>query len=191
MLFDGIAAPITYASATQLNVVAPYSLFGRTATRVQVENRGVRSEAVEYRVVDTAPGLFTQNATGRGLGSILNQNLTVNTATNPSSPGRGYRTLRYWRRTASPVAGRWHRHNRGRGKPAASGCAGYSRINGQNVAPADIQYAGSAPGIIAGVMQINVRISPTLNITGPAEVPVEISVGGAPSQSGVTVAVTP
>jgi hypothetical protein len=41
------------------------------------------------------------------------------------------------------------------------------------------------------VMQINVRISPTLNITGPAEVPVEISVGGAASQTGVTVAVIP
>jgi uncharacterized protein (TIGR03437 family) len=65
------------------------------------------------------------------------------------------------------------------------------RVNGQEVAPADILYAGSAPGIIAGVMQINIRLSPTLNITGPAQVPVEIAVGGVASQSGVTVAVIP
>ena len=191
VLFDGIAAPITYASATQVNVVAPFSLFGRTTTRVQVEFRGVRSEAIEFRVVDTAPGLFTQNATGRGLGAILNQNLTVNTAANPAR--RGEVIVLYatgeGRLRPSPVEGSITTGTVDTlPRPVAPVTV---TINGQEVAPADILYAGSAPGIVAGVMQINVRLSPTLNITGPAEVPVGISVGGVASQSGVTVAVIP
>ena len=87
VLFDGIAAPILFARQDQVNTVAPYALFGRTSTRVQVEYRGIRSEGVQYNVVDTAPGIFTQDGSGRGLGSILNQNNTVNTANNPARRG--------------------------------------------------------------------------------------------------------
>jgi len=59
------------------------------------------------------------------------------------------------------------------------------------VPAANITYAGSAPGLVAGAMQINVRIPTNLNITAAAQVPVEVSVDGAPSQPGVTVAVIP
>jgi hypothetical protein len=64
VLFDGAPAPLLFVRQDQVNTVAPYFLFGRTSTRLQVEYRGLRSEPVEYRVVDTAPGIFTQDATG-------------------------------------------------------------------------------------------------------------------------------
>jgi len=52
---------------------------------------------------------------------------------------------------------------------------------------AQVQYAGGAPGEVAGIMQLNVEI-PTGIQTGDA-VPVVLEVGGVPSQTGVTLAV--
>ena len=180
VLFDGAPAPITYASSGQINVIAPYSLFGRTATRVEVEYRNVGSGPIEYRVVDVSPGLFTQNSQGSGLGSILNQNLTVNTAANPARRGEVialYATGEGWVRP-TPADGRITTGTvESLPRPVLPVTV---RINGQEVAPGDILYAGAAPGIVAGVMQVNVRISPTLNISGPTQVPVAISVGGTP-----------
>jgi len=56
-------------------------------------------------------------------------------------------------------------------------------INGQ---PALYTYAGEAPGMVAGVMQLNVQI--------PGNVPsgalsIQVSIGGNLSQSGITVVV--
>jgi uncharacterized protein (TIGR03437 family) len=56
-------------------------------------------------------------------------------------------------------------------------------IDGQ---PALYTYAGEAPGLVAGVMQLNVQI--------PANVPsgalsIQVSIGGSMSQSGITVSV--
>jgi uncharacterized protein (TIGR03437 family) len=56
-------------------------------------------------------------------------------------------------------------------------------INGQ---PASYVYAGEAPGLVAGMMQLNVQI--------PANAPsgdlqILVSIGGNTSQNGVTVSV--
>ena len=36
VLFDGQPAPIIYASATQVNVIVPYEVNGRTSTKIEV-----------------------------------------------------------------------------------------------------------------------------------------------------------
>jgi uncharacterized protein (TIGR03437 family) len=56
-------------------------------------------------------------------------------------------------------------------------------INGQ---PAFCTYAGEAPGLVAGMMQLNVQIpsnAPSGNL------PITVSIGGNTSQNGVTVSV--
>jgi len=50
---------------------------------------------------------------------------------------------------------------------------------------AEVRYAGGAPGVIAGVMQVNAVVPDRVFGT----VPVVVSVGGVPSQSGVTLVV--
>lgn len=57
-------------------------------------------------------------------------------------------------------------------------------IGGQ---PAEILYAGAAPGFVAGLMQINLRV-PEGSPFGEA-VGVVLRVGGASSRAGVTLAV--
>jgi uncharacterized protein (TIGR03437 family) len=53
-------------------------------------------------------------------------------------------------------------------------------------APASIQLAGEAPGLVARVMQLNVQI-PANAASG--NLPVSVSVGGISSPSGVTISV--
>jgi hypothetical protein len=59
-----------------------------------------------------------------------------------------------------------------------------SRIGG---VPASVTYAGVAPGLISGVLQINAVVPAGLT-PGPA-VAIDLTIGSAPSPAGVTVAI--
>jgi len=182
VLFDGIPAPILYASATQLNVVVPYEIAGRFSTRMRVETRNQTSSELELRVAETSPGVFTINGSGSGQGAVLNQNGTVNGPGNPEQ--RGNVVVIY-------ATGHGQTNPQGTTGRVLSGddlrrvvASVIVRIGGR---PAEVLYAGSAPGLVSGALQINARIA-TDAATG-SNVPVEILVGGSASQTGVTVAV--
>jgi uncharacterized protein (TIGR03437 family) len=181
VLFDGTAAPMIYSSATLVSAIAPYAIAGKTSTRLQVEFQGMRSPGLDLPVTDAAPGIFTTGASGRGQGSILNQDFSVNSAGNPAAKGSiimiyatgegqtnppgldGVITSAVLRTPVQPVA---------------------VSIGGQ---PAEVIYSGSAPGLVAGVIQVNARV-PEGIATGDA-VPVVLTVGRASSPPGVTMAI--
>ena len=50
-------------------------------------------------------------------------------------------------------------------------------------------YAGAAPGQVAGILQVNVRVP--ADVPKGTSVPVSITVGAATSQAGVTLAIHP
>jgi uncharacterized protein (TIGR03437 family) len=56
-------------------------------------------------------------------------------------------------------------------------------INGASV---PYEYAGEAPGLVAGMMQLNVQIPAT---APSGNLPITVSIGGNTSQKGVTVSV--
>ena len=74
VLFDDVAAPIIYVSATQTSVMVPYGVSGRATTSIVVEYSGVQSDPLTYNVAQAAPGIYTLNSQGTGPGAILNQN---------------------------------------------------------------------------------------------------------------------
>ena len=181
VIFDTFEAPILFVSSTQVNAIVPYSLATRISTRVQVEVNGVRSNAIELRVVPASPAIFLLNAAGQG--AILNQDSTVNGAGNPAA------------RDSVIVI-----YATGEGQTSPQGLDGTIpgrstalktpllrvrvRIGGQE---AEVQYAGSAPFLVSGAMQINAKV-PAGVLPGPA-VPIEVIVGDAASPAGVTVSV--
>jgi uncharacterized protein (TIGR03437 family) len=57
-------------------------------------------------------------------------------------------------------------------------------IGGQ---PAKVSYAGAAPGMMPGVLQVNAEIP--ASVQPGNSVPVHVTVGGVASQDGVTLAV--
>jgi uncharacterized protein (TIGR03437 family) len=178
VLFDDVPAPLIYVSATQTSAIVPYAVASRPTTQMTIEYQGNRSAPLPLPVAATQPGLFTANSSGQGPGAILNQSGTVNSANTPARPGEIIVLYGTGEGLTDP--------------PAADGAlSGASRI----VAPvsvriggetADILYAGSAPGLVAGVMQINVRVPAGL---ASGAQPVLVTVGSATSVSGVTVAI--
>jgi uncharacterized protein (TIGR03437 family) len=61
-----------------------------------------------------------------------------------------------------------------------------AEINGE---AAEVTYAGAAPGQVAGILQVNVRVP--ADVPKGTSVPVSITVGAATSQAGVTLAIHP
>jgi uncharacterized protein (TIGR03437 family) len=185
VLFDNVPAPVLFARQDQVNTIAPYFVATRTSTRVVLEYRGVRSDPIDLRVSETAPGIFTIDATGNGQGAVLNQDNSVNGPSNPAA--RGSIIVIY---------------ATGEGQVIPAGTDGQVitatnlrrpfanvtvRIGGQN---AEVLYAGSAPGLVSGALQVNARVPANLTIAGTANVPVELIIGNGNSATAQNVSVS-
>jgi uncharacterized protein (TIGR03437 family) len=164
--FDGLPATLVYVTATQLAATVPYSVSGAQMTSMVISSNGVPSPSVSLNVTSAAPGIFSSDASGTGQAAALNQDNTVNGPSNPAPAG-------------SVVA----LYGTGGGAlttdrlpqlvlPATAMVGGL---------PATVYYAGIAPGLVQGAMQVNVRI-PSGVTPGPA-VPVAVMVGSAPSNT--------
>jgi uncharacterized protein (TIGR03437 family) len=177
VFFDDVPAPMIYTSASQVSAIVPYSVAGKTTTRVTVEYQGIPSSPVDYRVVATAPALFTFNANGQGPAAALNQDSTINTQPNGADPGSIIVLYATGEGQTNPPGVDGLLAVDVYPKPLANVSVA---IGGQT---AEVLYAGAAPTLAAGLMQINARI-PESTPRGFA-VPVVITVGDVPSKSGV------
>ncbi|MCW5981672.1 MAG: hypothetical protein KIT09_26545 [Bryobacteraceae bacterium] len=182
ILFGGTPAPIIAVSRNQSSVVVPFSVATLQSVEVRVEFEGAQSAPVSVPVRQAAPGIFTANAQGTGQGSILNQDLSVNSVENPADRGSAIAIYITGGGVTEPAS--------------ADGVVTDAANPGRIMLPvtvrigdveAVVEYAGGAPGAVAGLYQINARIGADVT-PGPA-VPVEVTIGGARSQPGVTVAV--
>ena len=181
ILFDDIPAPLIYASTAQSSAVVPFAVAGRSTTRLVAEYRGRRSTPLDIPVTATKPALFTIDASGTGQGSILNEDLSVNRPPNPVTKG-SYVLL----------------YGTGMGQTAPPGVDGQrmGSVLPRAVAPVSVMidgvqteepsFAGGAPGTVTGVFQIRVRVPENVR---SGNLPVVVTIGGASSQPGVTVAV--
>jgi uncharacterized protein (TIGR03437 family) len=180
VLFDGIVAPMVYASATQVSAIAPYRVNSET-TNVQVVYQGVASDALSVPVTGSAPGVFTMDASGAGAAIVVNQDGTINSAGNPAPAGS---VIFFY---ATGTGGMNPQPIDGTVVTTASlpqsGAPVTATIGGQT---AQVMYAGGAPGMVLGVMQINLKVP--AGVGGDA-VPLVISANGASSQAGISVAV--
>ena len=180
--FDGIPGPILYSSAGQVNAIVPYAIAGRLETNIVVVYNGVSSSAVQQQVAAAAPGVFTVNSQGTGQGSILNQNSTPNGPTNAAAKGSVVQIFATGGGLTNPLGTI--------GNVAPTGSLEHLSSNvtviigGQ---PAQLEFAGAAPGLVEGVTQVNAVI-PSNAPTGNA-VPVVITVNGAPTSASVTLAI--
>jgi uncharacterized protein (TIGR03437 family) len=157
VLFSGTAAPLTYVGATQINAVAPYEIQGLLSPSVQVKYQGQSSNAFSLTPTSAAPALFTFNGSGTGPAAALNQDSTYNVPNNPAPKG-SYIVL----------------YMTGEGQTSPLGVTGKVTtvsvtppvtpqpvppvtvlIGGQ---PALVAFYGEAPGLVSGVMQLNVQI---------------------------------
>ncbi|MBL8218456.1 MAG: hypothetical protein JNL62_04470, partial [Bryobacterales bacterium] len=182
VLFDNIPAPMVYARNDVLSAIVPYAMAGRASANVVVEYQGVRSAPVSVRVVDAAPGIFATNQQGSGQGAILNNDFSLNGPNNPVARGQ-FATV----------------YLTGEGQTAPAGVDGLISSANQLRNPianvqvrvgdrnAQVIYAGSVPTTVLGLCQVSFFI-PADAPTGNA-VPLTVTIGGAASQTGVSIAV--
>ncbi|MGO9228973.1 MAG: hypothetical protein ACLQKA_07165 [Bryobacteraceae bacterium] len=76
--FDGVAAPLFYAQASQINAQVPYTIAGETFTQMEVTYQGQSVGTLNLAVAPSAPGLFA---------AALNQDGSLNSATARAARG--------------------------------------------------------------------------------------------------------
>jgi uncharacterized protein (TIGR03437 family) len=181
--FDGIPAPIIYTLNTQTSVMVPYEVAGRPTTTVHVIYKGVQSAPLVVNLAPAAPGIYTLNQAGTGPGAILNGDYSLNEAAKPAAKLSAVAVYMTGEGVTSPVplnGAIAPLNGTGLFQPTQAVTATVGGV------PARVLYYGSAPGIVYGVMQVNIEI-PANAPSGAA--PLQIFVGGTPTQIGVTVAV--
>ena len=181
VLFDNQPGPVLYTSSGQVNAIVPFGLGSKSQVDVKVEFGGDSTNTKSVRVVGSMPGIFTQNGSGAGPASVLNQNLTVNSAANPAARGSIIAIYATGEGVNNPPSTD--------GKPSAPPL-------GAPVLPvsvtiggisAEVRYAGAAPGLVAGVIQVNATV-PMAALPG-SNVPVVVRVGPTASQTDAVVAI--
>ena len=176
---NGTPAPILYAGANQINAIVPFGLDLTSPASLQMngQNQNVK---LALPVAAASPAIFTQNGSGLGSGAILNADYSVNSFANPARRGStvmiygtGFGTL------SSPVTD--GQVVVGANLTTASVTATVAGF------PAQVSYAGAAPGLIAGLTQINVLLPDRLvhNLIAP----VVLNISGSSTINGVTVAI--
>jgi uncharacterized protein (TIGR03437 family) len=186
VLFAGIPAPMIYAGSTQVSAIVPYEMAPISSPSVWIRYVGQTSNAYLLASATTMPGLFAQNSQGSGPGAILNQDNSVNGPGNAAAKGSIVQVFMTGEGQTSPpsVTGKITTATLPPPQvtPAPLLPVGVL-INGQ---PATWTYAGEAPNLAAGLMQLNVQI-PLNAQSGPLSI--IVSIGGNISQNGVTVSV--
>src|SRR5258706_13308933 len=180
VFFASFAAPSVYVSNGKISAIGPYELISGSVTLVKVVYQGVSSNVMPVRVIDSVPGIFVADSSGQG--AILNSiDNTPNSVQNGVSPGAFVSVFATGEGQTNPpgvdglIAG-----------PALP--APLLKVTAQvDGLPADVSYAGAAQGLASGVMQVNIKIP--LGVRRGIPVPIQISVGAASSQAGVTVAI--
>ena len=177
VLFNGIPAPLLAAGPNQLNAIVPYGIASQANAQMVVSSNGQTSAPLTIPTAASAPSLFTVNASGTGQAAALNEDGSINSASNPAAQ-------------ASIVVF----YANGAGQTNPPGIDGLLVTSGLSAPllpvsvtvggePARVLYAGAAPGLVSGVLQVNVQL-PAL-ASGPA--PVILQIGSAVSQPGVVI----
>jgi uncharacterized protein (TIGR03437 family) len=186
VLVNNQPAPIIYTSSRQIGFAAPNGLAPDVPVTVQVEYGGATSSAVNMVSAPASPGLYTLNGTGLGQAVAFHtdpakNDLVLNTESSPASKG----FLMTFYATGAGVTS----------PPPSDGAiaTGASSTNFPGVAfllgdvAAEILYAGAAPGLITGILQINVRLPD--NVPVGKNVPVTLRIGSYSSPVGTTVSI--
>ena len=162
--FDGFPAPILMAGDDEVRAIVPFELSGQLQVRVEIERDGAKSGKLALAVSRAVPAIFQSDTTDRA--AVLNQDGTVNSAANPAKRGT---VITFWATGLGSM------------EPAVpdGSIASADRLSKTATTPevgffgwpAEVLYSGSAPGMVAGVVQINARVPEQM---GPFAYPVDL-----------------
>lgn len=175
VLVNGQAVPLHFVTAGQINFLSPMGLPTSGVADIQVvhPSTGQVAAATVAPLGGVAPGLFTSNQQGSGQVAALNEDNTINSATNPISRGKViqlFGTGQGFVPNAPPDGA-----VPGGQAPAANSLQVF--INALD-ASSGISYNGLAPSLI-GTWQINVAVP--MSVPPGSAIPIVIVANGVSS----------
>ena len=165
--FDGTQAPLLYVQDAQINAIAPWGLATGQDSQVCVTYGAARTNCIRVPMVDSGPAVFTSDGTNA---IAVNQDGSVNSADHPAPRGS---VVTIWATGLGPI----------RPVPDDGAVIGeplpanqfpvtattvdvYGKF-GPRINTWEVPYSGPAPGMAAGVSQINLRIPADDQSGGP------------------------
>jgi uncharacterized protein (TIGR03437 family) len=167
VLFNGVPVPIFYAQSRQVNVQAPVGLSdSQSKVTVSVIYKGAVIDSTTFPVADGNPGFFRLQPGVSAQAYALNQDGTFNSATNPAPRGS---VIALWGtgfgvpEPSCPTGGL----NFYEADSLPTSAAVFVLSGGNGTLP--VTYAGSAPTLACGIVQVNVQIGQNVS-PGPVTI---------------------
>jgi uncharacterized protein (TIGR03437 family) len=142
----GAPAPLLYVSDTQINAIAPAALTPGAAVNLAISNGASMLAPFRIEVDAAIPGVFLEP---NGTAAAINQDGTVNSASNPAPSGS---IVSIWATGTGYAPGA----DGQRATAAQQTCSCVISSQTTNISPT---YAGAAPGMVNGIVQINFMVS--------------------------------
>ena len=186
--FNGVAAPLLYVQAQQINAIVPFEVAQAASVTVTVVNGSTQSNALVFPVGSAEPRTFTSN----GFAAVAqNEDGTLNSDENPAKPGAWITVYATGGGLMSPAEVD--------GKVGIVGSLPELPVSCMivqaSVPPSPVHactvlYAGSADWLISGGLQINLRLpgevtylfsdSPSLEFQVGSELSVPVAISVSP-----------
>lgn len=180
--FDGVAAPLLYASPQQINAQVPSALAPLRTVHVVVTTAAGASDPVRVNVGFRAFGIFTQDTSGCGPGAVFNIRaggaLRLNTPLDSFDPARDLGFTVFFtglgaisdRRDGQP----WQFNPAVNAAAAQIGATFLGAPGVQQPQGLNLLYAGPAPGTV-GVDQVNAFTYPWLPVPEGCNIPLYLT----------------
>jgi uncharacterized protein (TIGR03437 family) len=173
VFFGGSAAPILYAQAEQLNVIVPFEVAGLPTVAIYTVYNGLRSNSNTLPVLPVFPAFLAPSASDLEptvqQGSVLTVFATGGGLTN-SPEADGLLFSGPLPQLLAPVTASFDYYNG----------------TGDSTVSAPVLYAGPAPGLVSGVLQVNIQIPPMPGSFDSMPT-LTITVGGASARAYISV----
>ena len=178
--FDGVPAPIAYASNFRVDVQAPFSIAPGSISTIRITRNNMMSAEARVGVSEAAPGIYTLAPNGEGQIAATNQDGSENSFQERAARGS---IITFYASGLGAVAPALEAGAIPPASPLSMVTGDVSATIGGR--PATVQFAGAAPGF-PGIYQMNLYV-PTEARSGAQEVIVHIN--GKSSQRGAIIEV--
>ncbi|HWB95459.1 MAG TPA: SBBP repeat-containing protein, partial [Bryobacteraceae bacterium] len=151
--FDGTVAPLLYVQANQINAVVPFAAAGRRSSSVVVTYNG-NSTSATVSMADASNIIMQAN----GAIAAINEDGSINSKDHPARKGSIVTIFSSGGGQTNPpsVDGQIAT------APALLVLPVKVLIGSASPVPAEVLYAGAAPGLLAGTVQVNFRVPANL-----------------------------
>ncbi|MDA1313160.1 MAG: SBBP repeat-containing protein [Acidobacteria bacterium] len=170
VLFDGVPAPLLSVQDRVIRAIVPFSRSSEVSQAsearmtVEVETAGGITPPRDAYWASASPKIFTLDGIADGQAAVLNEDGSLNSAANPARKGSIIAIFATGAGTTdppsvdgaiTPIGGPFPRLS----QPVAVWLGSYRSVfNASPLAEAEVLYAGAAPGLVAGGVQVNARI---------------------------------